>query len=338
MGQEVVGTLLTLIGIFNREAVPGSDCQKPGHPLPSPRDEKAHSRQGGSGMKDFRGKVAVVTGGASGIGEALVRALLAEGAKVVVADVEEGALKDAVGRFDGAISGIVTDVSDPQSVEALAEQVFETHGNCHLLFNNAGVAAPSANIWETTVNDWRWVHGVNVMGVIHGIQSFVPRMIASGEEGHVINTSSGDGGISPLPYQSVYASSKAAVSTLTECLGAQLESEGTNLRASIFYPSGGLLKTGIWTTDRNRPKGLERERPTEPVPTVEDFQKAAEAAGMDLQFQDLDELARFALDGVREQRFVIMIRVEEAETTLSNRAARIGRAALPIDLASIPKL
>jgi NAD(P)-dependent dehydrogenase (short-subunit alcohol dehydrogenase family) len=299
---------------------------------------KAHTSEGDGGVKDFNDKVAVVTGGASGIGEALVRALLAEGAKVVVADVEEAALKDAVSRFDGAVSGVVTDVSDPQSVEALAEQVYETHGGCHLLFNNAGVAAPSANIWETTVNDWRWVHGVNVMGVIHGIQSFVPRMIASGEAGHVINTSSGDGGISPLPYQSVYASSKAAVSTLTECLGAQLESEDTNLRASIFYPSGGLLKTGIWTTDRNRPKDLQRERPTDPVPTVEDFQKAAEAAGMELQFQDLDELARFALDGIREQRFIIMIRVEEAEHTLSERAARIGQAALPIDLASIPQL
>ncbi len=176
------------------------------------------------------------------------------------------------------------------------------------------------------------------MGVIHGIQSFVPRMIASGEEGHVINTSSGDGGISALPYQSVYASSKAAVSTLTECLAAQLESEGTNLRASVFYPSGGLLKTGIWNPDRNRPEDLARERPAAPVPSIEEFQKAAKAAGMELQFQDLDDLARFTLDGIREQRFVIMIGVEEAEKTLADRAARIGRATLPIDPASIPNI
>ena len=291
-------------------------------------------------MDDFAGKVAVVTGGASGIGRSLVKELLATGAKIVVADVEQGALDKVLAEFSGAgeISGVVCDVSSPESVEALADAVYSTHGVCHLLFNNAGVAAPSANVWETTVNDWKWVHGVNVNGVIHGIQSFVPRMIAGGEEGHVINTSSGDGGISPLPYQSVYASSKAAVSIISECLAAQLQSEGTNLGASVFYPSGGLLDTGIWTTDRNRPEDLAREKPYDTVPTVQDFKVAAQAAGMELQFQDLDELARYCLQGILDKRFVIMIRVEEAEATLRDRAARIGRAELPIDLAEIPQL
>ena len=176
------------------------------------------------------------------------------------------------------------------------------------------------------------------MGVIHGIQAFVPRMIASGEPGHVINTSSGDGGISPLPYQSVYAASKASVSIITECLGAQLKSEGTQLGASVFYPSGGMLDTGIWTTDRNRPTELARETPYDPIPTAQDFREAARAAGMELEFQDLDELARYALDGIREGRFVIMIGLDEAEATLLDRAQRIGRAELPIDLASIPQL
>jgi NAD(P)-dependent dehydrogenase (short-subunit alcohol dehydrogenase family) len=291
-------------------------------------------------MKNLEGKVAVVTGGASGIGEALVRALLAEGTKVVVADVEEPALKRAIEGFGGAgdVSGVVTDVSDLDSVTALADTVYDRHGACHLLFNNAGVAAPSANVWETTPNDWRWVHGVNIHGVMNGIHAFVPRMIASGEEGHVINTSSGDGGVSPLPYQSVYASSKAAVSCLTECLGAQLESEGTNLRASIFYPSGGLLRTGIWTTDRNRPPKYQREVKAAPVPTVEDFSEAAKKAGMELPWQDLDELARFAIQGIKEKRFIIMIGLSNAEGTLHDRATRIGRGDLPIDPAGIPQL
>ena len=292
-------------------------------------------------MKELSNKVAVVTGGASGIGQALVRALLAEGAKVIVADVEEPALESALEEFaskGGEASGLVTDVSNPESVEALAQHTYATHGACHLLFNNAGVAAPSANVWETTVNDWLWVHGVNVMGVIHGIRAFVPRMIAGGEEGHVINTSSGDGGISPLPYQSVYASSKAAVSIITECLGAQLESEGTRLRASIFYPSGGMLRTGIWTTARNRPADLAREKPTDPVPTIEDFVAAAKKAGMDIPFQDLDELARETLAGIREGRFILMIGLEGAQATLNERAERIGRGALPIDPARIPQL
>ena len=291
-------------------------------------------------MDSFAGKIAVVTGGASGIGRSLVQELLADGARVVIADVEQSALDRVLAEFDGAgeVSGFVTDVSDPASVEALADAVYARHGACHLLFNNAGVAAPSANVWETTVNDWRWVHGVNVLGVVAGIQAFVPRMIASGEEGHVINTSSGDGGVSPLPYQSVYASSKAAVSCITECLAAQLQTEQTKLGASIFYPSGGLLDTGIWTTDRNRPSDLAREKPYDPVPTVADFKVAAEAAGLQLDFQDLDELARFCLQGIREKNFVIMIGVEEAEKTLQQRAGRIGRTELPIDLAEVPQL
>jgi NAD(P)-dependent dehydrogenase (short-subunit alcohol dehydrogenase family) len=291
-------------------------------------------------MDNFKNKVAAVTGGASGIGRSLVKELLAAGAKVVVGDVEQSALDAVVAEFAGAgdISGVVTDISDAESVKAFADMVFDRHGACHLLFNNAGVAAPSANVWETTENDWKWVHGVNVLGTVNGIQAFVPRMIASGEAGHVINTSSGDGGVSPLPYQSVYASSKAAVSCLTECLSAQLQSEGTRLGASIFYPSGGLLDTGIWTTDRNRPADLAREKPYDPVPTVQDFQKAAEAAGMEMPVQDLDELARFCLEGILEERFIIMIGIEGAEATLLDRAARIGRCELPIDQAAIPKL
>ena len=291
-------------------------------------------------MEDFTGKVAVVTGGASGIGRSLVKELLAAGARVVIGDVEKAALDRVLAEFSGQgdLQGQVTDVSSADSFNALADKVYEIHGACHLLFNNAGVAAPSANVWETTDNDWKWVHGVNVLGVVHGIQAFVPRMIASGEMGHVINTSSGDGGISPLPYQSVYASSKAAVSCISECLAAQLQSEGTQLAASVFYPSGGLLDTGIWTTDRNRPESLAREKPYDPVPTVQDFKVAAEAAGMQMELQDLDELARFCLQGILEKRFVIMIGVEDAQETLENRAARIGRSELPIDLAEIPQL
>jgi len=285
-------------------------------------------------MKAFRGRVAVVTGGASGIGKALARAFLGEGMKLVIADVEALALEAATKDLGGDVMGVVTDVSDPRSVQALADRVFEAHGACHILCNNAGVSAPNLDLWETEPSDFQWVHGVNVAGVAHGVQSFVPRMIASGEEGFVMNTSSGDGGISPLAQQVVYASSKAAVSIMTECLAAQLVGRGTKLRAAIFYPSGGMLDTGIWTTKRNRPKALARKQAVDArqETTFEAFMEGARKAGFDLPVQDLDELAQFALAGIRNDDFVIMIDRESMEATLCERAAKLARGECPIQL------
>ncbi len=285
-------------------------------------------------VQELRGRVGVVTGGASGIGLALARAFVAEGMRVVIADIEEDALRvarDDLASGGGEADTFRTDVSDPESVESLARAVYERHGACHVLCNNAGVGAPSAKVWTTTPNDWRWVFGVNVMGVVNGILAFVPRMIASGEPGHVVNTSSPDGPISPLPTASVYAASKSAVSTLTECLAAQLIEEGTSLRASLFYPSGGLLKTGLWTSERTRPAELARERPRETEPmTPEALEEMARTAGRELRWQPLDELADLVVAGIREERFVIMLDPDEAGSTLSSRAAAIGKGELPV--------
>jgi NAD(P)-dependent dehydrogenase (short-subunit alcohol dehydrogenase family) len=283
-------------------------------------------------MQELRDRVAVVTGGASGIGRALAKAFLGQGMKVVLADVEEPALKAAAEELgaSGPVSSHVTDVRRFEALESLADHTWSTFGGCHLLCNNAGVSVAQLNVWETTPNDWTWVHGVNVHGVMHGIQAFVPRMIASGEEGLVMNTSSGDGGIQPLAGQSVYASSKAAISILTECLDAQLANQ-TKLRAAIFYPSGGMLATGIWTTKRNRPAELARERP---VPegsetTFEDFMQGMKAHGIELPVQDLDELAGFAVAGIKKGDFVIMIRREEMEAQLVERARKLAAGENP---------
>jgi NAD(P)-dependent dehydrogenase (short-subunit alcohol dehydrogenase family) len=283
-------------------------------------------------MEALAGKVAVVTGGASGIGLALARAFLAADMHVVIADIEAPALDAAVSDLGCGerVIGVVTDVTDPRSVAALADATYDGFGACHVLCNNAGVGAPSSLIWETTVNDWRWVHGVNVMGVVHGIQAFVPRMIASGEPGYVVNTSSGDGGIEPMPTASVYAASKAAVTSLTECLAMQLLSEGTKVRAGIFYPSGGLLRTGLWTADRNRPPELARERPrTTEAMTIEKLEAMAEQGGHPLRFQDLDELAQVVVEGIRAERFIMMIGVESIGETMRARARAFEAGGLP---------
>ena len=160
--------------------------------------------------------------------------------------------------------------------------MFATEGACHLLFNNAGVTSGGGGRpWEQEPNDWTWCFCVNVFGVANGMLSFVPRMIESGEPGVVVNTSSMDGGIAPVPYASVYASSKAAISCLTEALAHQLAAAGTELRAAVFYPSGGLLDTGLWTAQRNRPPELARLKPRPPAPgtTFEEFKAQLEAAG-----------------------------------------------------------
>ncbi len=283
-------------------------------------------------MHELRDRVSVVTGGASGVGKALAKAFLAEGMKVVLADVEEPALKATAEELGalGEVSSLVTDVRRFEALEALADHTYSTFGACHLLCNNAGVSVAQLNVWETTPNDWTWVHGVNVHGVMHGIQAFVPRMIEAGHEGLVMNTSSGDGGVAPLSGQSVYAASKAAISILTECLDAQLAAE-TNLRATIFYPSGGMLATGIWTTRRNRPAELARERP---VPegsetTFEDFMSGMKAAGIELPVQDLEELAQYVVAGIKNGDFVIMIRREEMEQQLIDRAKKLAAGENP---------
>jgi NAD(P)-dependent dehydrogenase (short-subunit alcohol dehydrogenase family) len=274
-------------------------------------------------MQDLRDKVAVVTGGANGIGLALVRALLDQGMRVAIADVDPDALEAVDREFAGDSRVLVhrTDVTSVESVSGLADAVYQHFGACHLLCNNAGVGAPSAKVWQTTPNDWAWVFGVNVTGVVNGILAFVPRMLASGQEGHVVNTSSSDGPISPLPSASVYAASKSAVSALTECLAAQLAEDGAAIGVSVFYPSGGLLRTGLWTSDRTRPAELARERPRETeAMTPERLEEMASRAGHDLHWQPLDELAELVVDGIRQGRYVIMKGAADAAATLRARA------------------
>jgi NAD(P)-dependent dehydrogenase (short-subunit alcohol dehydrogenase family) len=285
-------------------------------------------------MEQLAGRVAVVTGGANGIGRGIVEALLEEGARVVVADIEQSVLDTAITELKdaGAVRGVVTDVSKPESVEALADDVFANEGACHLLFNNAGVTSGGGGKpWEQEANDWRWCFGVNVFGVANGVLAFVPRMLESGEEGHVVNTSSGDGGIAPVPYASIYASSKAAVSCFTEALAHQFVATGANLRASVFYPGGGLLDTGLWTAQRNRPAELERTKPRPPAPgtTFAEFKASLEAAGRDVAVVDLLELGRFVLRGLKAGQFVIGHDLDDAGQLLHARADAIAKGELP---------
>jgi NAD(P)-dependent dehydrogenase (short-subunit alcohol dehydrogenase family) len=285
-------------------------------------------------VKELSGKVAVVTGGAGGIGRGIVEALLEEGSRVVIGDIEAPVLDAAVAElFDrGEVRGVRTDVSDPASFEALADDVFATEGACHLLFNNAGVTSGGGGKpWEQEANDWRWCFSVNVFGTANGVLSFVPRMIESGEPGVVVNTSSGDGGIAPVPYASVYASSKAAVTCFTESLAHQFASGETNLRAAVFYPGGGLLDTGLWTAQRNRPDELARQKDRAPAPgtTFAEFKEQLAAAGRPVDVVDLLELGRFVIAGVKAEKFIIGHDLDRAGKLLHARADAIAQGVLP---------
>jgi NAD(P)-dependent dehydrogenase (short-subunit alcohol dehydrogenase family) len=269
-----------------------------------------------SPITDYTGAVAVVTGGASGVGHALGRTLVDRGAHVVVADVEQSALDQSVAALQARAStdvvGVRTDVTDADSVTALADRVFSRFGRVNVLFNNAGVGAPSAKVWETTPNDWHWVHAVNLFGVVYGIQAFVPRMLESGEPGYVVNTTSGDGAIAPMPTASAYAASKAGVAITTECLAFQLAEMGANIAAGLLFPAGrGLISTGMWTADRNRPQRWERERPrpavSPEVQAMKDRAQQAAADNRDAFDAALDELADAVLEGILAGSYVLTL-------------------------------
>ncbi len=206
-------------------------------------------------MKDFAGKVAVVTGGASGIGRALVDRFAREGMKVVIADVEQSALDRAVNELRGQnheVIGVLTDVSRAESVEALAHRTVEAFGKVHVLCNNAGVLGGRPGpIWEATLKDWQWILGVNVWGVVHGLHTFVPIMLAQDEEGWIVNTAS-MGGL--VPGTGVYGVSKHAVVALSEALYSGLKTSEAKVGCSVLCPI--FIKTRIIEASRNRPAEL----------------------------------------------------------------------------------
>lgn len=285
------------------------------------------------------GQVAVVTGAASGIGLALAARFAAEGLKVVLADVEEAALEKAAAglRARGAdVHARVTDVGVREQVVALAESAYDTYGAVHVLCNNAGVGSGAeGRMWEHDPNDWRWAFAVNVWGVFHGIQAFLPRMIGSGQPGHVVNTSSGDGGIAPLPTASVYAVTKAAVVTMTESLYAHLRAEHARVGASVLFPGPHMLRTGLWESHRNRPDRYAKRRPRRtPYRSLDQWEAAMRAAGHEVRFTPVEEVADLVVAGVRADRFWLLPASEHSDDRIRARARSMLERAAPSYLES----
>lgn len=203
-----------------------------------------------SGLPDLAGKVAVVTGGASGIGKGIAAQLVAEGARVVIADVQRDAMEAAAAEI-GAV-GVPTDVSNPSSVDALAAAVLDRYGAVHVICNNAGIG-PLAPIADLTLDDWRWMIGVNLWGVIHGVHTFLPVLKRNRDGGHIVNTAS-MAGLVAGPRLGAYAAAKYGVVGLSEVLAAELAADNSRVGVSVLCP--GTVHTNIGTSSRNRPADL----------------------------------------------------------------------------------
>ncbi|MEV0375155.1 SDR family NAD(P)-dependent oxidoreductase [Streptomyces sp. NPDC050636] len=279
------------------------------------------------------GQVAVVTGAASGIGLAMARRFAAGGLKVVLADVEEEPLRAAADELiaEGAeVLARAVDVGVREEVASLAAAAYETFGAVHLLCNNAGVGSGAeGRMWEHEPNDWKWAFAVNVWGVFHGVQCFLPRMLAAGEPGHVVNTSSTDGGIAPLPTASVYAVTKAAVVTMTESLYAHLKAERAPIGASVLFPGPHMLRTGLWESHRNRPQRYAKSRPRRtPYRSLAQWEAAMRDAGREIAFTPVEDVAEQVVDGIRADRFWMLPPSEHSDAQIWARArAMLDRAA-----------
>jgi len=288
-------------------------------------------------LSDVTGRTAVVTGAASGIGLSMAKLFASEAMNVVLADVEEPALDKAVAEVRaqatkgaGAI-GHITDVSVRDSVDKLADHAYAEFGSVDVLCNNAGIGSGAEGpMWQHERSDWEWAFAVNIWGVFNGIQAFLPRMIAQDTPGHVVNTSSPDGGIAPLPTASVYAVTKSAIVTMTEALYAQLKSADAKIGASVLFPGPHMVRTGLWESYRNRPDRYAKTKPRQtPYPTLAGWEAAMKAAGQEPKMTEPEEVAAHALEGIRTGTFWILPRGGSSDDMIRRRSQSMLERADP---------
>ncbi|MCH2524585.1 MAG: SDR family NAD(P)-dependent oxidoreductase [Dehalococcoidia bacterium] len=256
-------------------------------------------------MKEFEGKVAVVTGAASGIGLAMARRFAQAGASVVMADVEREALTIAASEIETITSSVLsvqTNVSSASEIESLANQTLERFGAVHILCNNAGVSGQETKIWEATANDWDWIVGVNQMSVAHGIRVFVPIMLEQGTEAHVVNTSSVLGIASP-GRPAIYGTTKHAVTLMSEALHHQLQEINSKIKVSVLCP--GMINTRITDGERNRPSDLQNPL-SDQERSTQQKQRSESLARFNESGMPPEEVAEMVFEAIQAEKFYIL--------------------------------
>lgn len=277
-------------------------------------------------MHDLSGKVAVVTGAASGIGLAMATRFAAEGMRVVLADIERPALERVSGALadSGAeVLAVPTDTSVEAEVEALAVATLERFGAVHVVCNNAGVGSRGLTIWDLPRRDFEWVLGVNLWGVIHGVRAFLPHLRLQ-DEGHIVNTAS-ISGMCFQPRMGPYNASKAAVVALSETLQFELDGEGSHVGVSVLMP--GFVRTNISSAVRNLPERLAYELSTDQVAEMTEYKarrRAKAAEGMDAA-----DVAGMVVDAIRARRFYIITH-DETRDAMRDRFDRIVDGRNPV--------
>lgn len=287
-------------------------------------------------MKDFSGKVAVITGGASGVGRSLAFALGRKGAKVAVGDVDKNAMEAIAADLAAEnITAIVEfcDVTSVDSLSALADKAQQELGGLDVVFANAGIGAGETGaMWDYSEKDWQWCFNVNVWGVVNSIKAFMPRLVATGQEAHFVVTGSGNGAYTILPDAPIYTASKAAVHAITENLHYQVQAGGLPVKVSALFPGPHVVDTGLFNSGRVRPEELKKdvEGNESGINSVDDMKKMAAEFGIEMQTTHPDEVADMAVRGLENDAFWLLETTPETDAKIQARADMILNRTTPV--------
>lgn len=287
-------------------------------------------------MRDFNGKVAIITGGASGVGRSLAFALGRRGAKIAVGDVDKAAMARV--REDLAAEGIdaiveFCDVTSVDSLANLADRAEAAFNSIDLVFANAGIGAGETGaMWDYSEKDWQWCFNVNIWGVINSIRVFMPRLVARNQEAHFVVTGSGNGAYIILPDAPIYTTSKAAVHAITENLHYQVQAAQSPVKVSALFPGPHVVDTGLFNSGRVRPQELKKEVEgnASGINSVEDMKKMCAQFGIELQTTHPDEVAEMAVEGLLRNAFWLLATTPDTEQKIRARADMILNRTTPV--------